>query len=146
MFDCRRELTTRNLYQTRRKGNVKTGVLIFDKELAKKTKDVLFVKISNDGFDLGAQRRVIDKNDLPLALEIIKKYKSALKNGKDFALGKNEKEIAHIVAKEKIAETGEYNLTGERYKENKTKENHKWKNVKVSEIIDLNFGTRITKE
>jgi len=128
------------------KGNVKTGVLIFDKELAKKTKDVLFVKISNDGFDLGAQRRVIDKNDLPLALEIIKKYKSALKNGKDFALGKNEKEIAHIVAKEKIAETGEYNLTGERYKENKTKENHKWKNVKVSEIIDLNFGTRITKK
>ena len=29
----------------------------------------------NDGFDLGAQRRVIDKNDLPLALGIIKRYK-----------------------------------------------------------------------
>ncbi len=128
------------------KGNVKTGVLIFDKELAKKTKDVLFVKISNDGFDLGAQRRVIDKNDLPLALEIIKKYKSALKNGKDFTLGKNEKEIAHVVAKEKIAETGDYNLTGERYKKIVEKVNQKWQSVKVSEIIDLNFGTRITKK
>lgn len=128
------------------KGNVKTGVLIFDKELAKKTKDVLFVKISNDGFDLGAQRRVIDKNDLPLALEIIKKYKSALKNGKDFTLGKNEKEIAHIVAKEKIAETGDYNLTGERYKKIVEQVNQKWQSVKVSEIIDLNFGTRITKK
>lgn len=128
------------------KGNVKTGVLIFDKTLAKKTKDILFVKISNDGFDLGAQRRAIDKNDLPLALEIIKKYKSALKNGIDFTLGKDEKEIAHLVAKEKIAETGDYNLTGERYKETKTQENHKWKNAKINEIIDLNFGTRITKK
>lgn len=128
------------------KGNVKTGVLIFDKELAKKTKDVLFVKISNDGFDLGAQRRVIDKNDLPLALGIIKRYKLALKNGKDFKLDKNEKQIADVIAKEKIAETGDYNLTGERYKKIVEQVNQKWQSVKVSEIIDLNFGTRITKK
>jgi type I restriction enzyme M protein len=128
------------------KGNVKTGVLIFDKALAKKTKDILFIKISNDGFDLGAQRRVIDKNDLPLALSIIKKYKSALKDGNSFDLNDKESEIAHLASKNAIAETGDYNLTGERYKEIKTQENHKWENVKVSEIIDLNFGTRITKK
>ena len=128
------------------KGNVKTGVLIFDKELAKKTKDVLFVKISNDGFDLGAQRRVIDKNDLPLALGTIKRYKSALKNGKDFKLDKNEKQIADVIAKEKIAETGNYNLTGERYKKEVEPVSQKWQNARVSEIIDFNFGTRITKK
>ena len=128
------------------KGNVKTGVLIFDKELVKKTKDVLFVKISNDGFDLGAQRRVIDKNDLPLALGIIKRYKFALKNGKDFKLDKNEKQIADVIAKEKIAETGDYNLTGERYKKIVEQVNQKWQSVKISEIIDMNFGTRITKK
>jgi len=128
------------------KGNVKTGVLIFDKELAKKTKDVLFVKISNDGFDLGAQRRVIDKNDLPLALGIIKRYKFALKNGKDFKLDKNEKQIADVIAKEKIAETGNYNLTGERYKKEVEPISQKWQNIRVSEIIDFNFGTRITKK
>jgi type I restriction enzyme M protein len=57
---------------------VKTSILLFDKETAKTTKNVLFVKIQHDGFDLGAQRREIDKNDLPLALNIIRKFKSTL--------------------------------------------------------------------
>jgi type I restriction enzyme M protein len=127
------------------KGNVKTGVLIFDKELAKKTKDVLFVKISNDGFDLGAQRRVIDKNDLPLASGIIKRYKSALKNGKDFKLDKNEKQIADVIAKEKIAENGDYNLTGERYKDVVELVNQKWPTVELGEVCNIEKGTSITK-
>src|SRR3989344_2510687 len=127
------------------KGNVKTGVLIFDKELVKKTKDVLFVKISNDGFDLGAQRRVIDKNDLPLALGIIKRYKFALKNGKDFKLDKNEKQIADVIAKEKIAENGDYNLTGERYRAVVELANQKWPMVELGEVCDIEKGTSITK-
>ena len=57
---------------------VKTSVLILDKRLAKKSRHILFLKIDNDGFDLGAQRREIDKNDLPLALDIWQKYKDAL--------------------------------------------------------------------
>jgi type I restriction enzyme M protein len=48
---------------------VKTSVLMLDKGLVKKSSHVLFIKIANDGFDLGAQRREQDKNDLPLALE-----------------------------------------------------------------------------
>jgi len=127
------------------KGNVKTGVLIFDKELVKKTKDVLFVKISNDGFDLGAQRRVIDKNDLPLALGIIKRYKFALKKGKDFKLDKNEKQIADVIAKEKIAENGDYNLTGERYKDVVELVNQKWPTVELGEVCNIEKGTSITK-
>ena len=39
-----------------------------DKTLAKKTDNILFVKIENDGFDLGAQRREIQDSDLPQAL------------------------------------------------------------------------------
>lgn len=52
---------------------VKTSILFMDKQLAKKTDKVLFVEVNNDGFDLGAQRRPIDKNDLPKALELINK-------------------------------------------------------------------------
>ena len=44
---------------------VKTSILILDKSLAKKTNTIAFFKIENDGFGLGAQRREIDKNDLP---------------------------------------------------------------------------------
>ncbi|MFN8268267.1 MAG: N-6 DNA methylase [Chitinophagales bacterium] len=57
---------------------VKTSVLLLDKKLAKKSKHILFLKIENDGFDLGAQRREIDKNDLPLALQILEEYKESL--------------------------------------------------------------------
>src|SRR5271157_912449 len=46
---------------------VKTSILIIDKSLAKKTDTIAFLKIENDGFGLGAQRREIDKNDLPQA-------------------------------------------------------------------------------
>ncbi len=38
------------------------------KSLAQKTDKILFVKIENDGFDLGAQRKAIVKNDLTDAL------------------------------------------------------------------------------
>lgn len=46
---------------------VKTSILIFDKSIAKQSETVGFFKIENDGFDLGAQRRAIDKNDLAQA-------------------------------------------------------------------------------
>ena len=54
---------------------VKTSILFLDRERTKKTDKILFVKIQNDGYDLGAQRRVIGKNDLPKALEILNAYK-----------------------------------------------------------------------
>ena len=44
---------------------VKTSVLILDRALAKRTDSIAFFKVENDGFDLGAQRRPIGRNDLP---------------------------------------------------------------------------------
>ena len=44
---------------------VKTSILVLDKSLAKHAPSVAFFKVENDGFSLGAQRREIDKNDLP---------------------------------------------------------------------------------
>jgi type I restriction enzyme M protein len=43
---------------------VKTSILLMDKELAKKKEDILFVKIDNDGFGLGAQRNEIKGGQL----------------------------------------------------------------------------------
>ena len=42
--------------------NVKTSILLMDKTKAKQNDSILFVKVENDGFDLGAQRQPIDKN------------------------------------------------------------------------------------
>ncbi len=44
---------------------VKTSILILDKSLAQQAQTIAFFKVENDGFGLGAQRRAIEKNDLP---------------------------------------------------------------------------------
>jgi type I restriction enzyme M protein len=44
---------------------VKTSILILDKSLAKVADTIAFFKVENDGYGLGAQRRAIEKNDLP---------------------------------------------------------------------------------
>jgi len=125
---------------------VKTSVLLFDNEISKKTKNFLFLKIQNDGFDLGAQRREHSKNDLPLALEIIKKYKSALKNDRDFELDEEENKIAYLVTKEKITKTGDYNLTGDRYKEFIDLTNQKWEMVELGEVCEIYQPKTITSK
>ena len=60
---------------------VKKSILQKDKRL-KNVADFLFVEIKNDGYDLGAQRRLIDKNDLPEAIKIIKEYRNNFINNK----------------------------------------------------------------
>jgi len=84
---------------------VKTSILLLDKRKSKESDSILFVKIENDGFGLGAQRRAIDSNDLPEALKILKSGNA------------DNTEIAHWVEKSKIKESGDWNLSGERYKE-----------------------------
>ncbi len=83
---------------------VKTSILLLDKTKAKNSDSILFVKVDNDGFDLGAQRRAIDNNDLPEALKI-------LESG-----DVENMDIAHWVEKSKIKESGDWNLSGERYR------------------------------
>ncbi|MDI6736363.1 MAG: N-6 DNA methylase, partial [bacterium] len=96
---------------------VKTSILLMDKTLAKKTRNILFVKVENDGFDLGAQRSPISGNDIPHILDILLKYKQEVSKGEEPVVQEEDKIYAHIVAKEKIVASGDYNLSGNRYKE-----------------------------
>ena len=125
---------------------VKTSILLFDTVRSKKTKEILFLKIQNDGFDLGVQRREIDKNDLPYALKIIKKYKSALKDDENFKFDENEKHIVHLVVKDKIVENGDYNLSGDRYKKTENFAKKKWEMVELGEILNYEQPTNYIVE
>ena len=53
---------------------VKTSILLLDKKLARQKKEILFLKVTADGFDLGDQRREIEANDLPEAERIVKAW------------------------------------------------------------------------
>ena len=94
---------------------VKTSILILDKSLAKKSNRIAFFKIENDGFGLGAQRRAIDKNDLPQVQSEIGEYLRRLRAGE--SVDDFEPTQGLIVEKGKLAANGEYNLSGERYRE-----------------------------
>lgn len=109
---------------------VKTSILFMDRQLAKKSDKVLFVEIQNDGFDLGAQRRPIDKNDLPKALELINQWQNAINTQTDFIA---DSKITTLVEKSKLAENGEYNLTASRYKVTQDFSNCKWDMVKLGD-------------
>ena len=60
---------------------VKTSILLIDKTFAKQCDSILFVKLNNDGFDLGAQRREIKGSEIPDVVNIFKDYQ----NGVDVA-------------------------------------------------------------
>ena len=113
---------------------VKTSILLLDKALARRTDRIAFFKVENDGFDLGAQRRPIDEDDLPKVREEIVEYLQGLKEGAGGGESREEptalaaesraeyvvegsqsrRELA--IEKERLAEDGEYNLSGERYR------------------------------
>lgn len=121
---------------------VKTSVLILDKSLAKRSGTIAFFKVENDGFGLGAQRREIDKNDLPQVLAEIDEYLRRVQAGKsatEFQLI-----LGLIVEKEKISANGEYNLSGERYRESGVKRSS-FQLRKFEDVCTLEYGASLPK-
>ena len=96
---------------------VKTSILILDKSLARQSTTVAFFKVENDGYGLGAQRRAIEKNDLPQVQAELAAYLQALRAGTSTGALLALTSTAQIVPKEKIAANGDYNLSGERYRD-----------------------------
>ncbi len=132
---------------------VKTSILLFNNELAKRNTEILFVKVENDGFDLGATKRPINKNDLPQALEIIRKWQSSsviappTEQGAGQASPERAKQsLAIAVSKAKIAETGDYNFSGDRYRIATDYTNAKWPMVAIEGLCDLGRGRVISKK
>ncbi len=115
---------------------VKTSILFFDRAFAKQNKDILFVRVDNDGFSLGAQRTPIKQNDLPEALKIINEYR----DGKDVS----GYERAMVVSKERIAENN-YDLTAAKYIEKETRE-CKYEMVKLGDVCELLNGYAFKSE
>ncbi len=126
---------------------VKTSILILDKSIARQSDTIAFFKVENDGYGLGAQRRAIEKNDLPQVQVELAAYLHALSSqqsiepsppgiSRDLAgvsclpsrllrspiRGQGEGAevevmLGLVVPKEKLAANGDYNLSGERYRE-----------------------------
>jgi len=144
---------------------VKTSILFLDKALAKKTDQILFVKVEADGFDLGAQRRPIDKNDLPDALNTLQSYQQfvnqTLRDSNQTLRDSNqtlrdsfpsdsltvEKSLRVLtVSKTRLAENGDYNLSADRYREVIRSGKQTYPSVALGEIATLYNGRAYKQE
>jgi type I restriction enzyme M protein len=100
---------------------VKTSILFMDRTLARATDKVLFLKISADGFDLGAQRRLNEKNDLPTALQLLESWQQQVREGKgkelSFSAPISSITLPLLVTKSHLAKDGDFNLSADRYRE-----------------------------
>jgi type I restriction enzyme M protein len=113
---------------------VKTSILILDKSLAKKANTIAFFKVENDGFGLGAQRRAIEKNDLPQVKVELDAYLHALRSRQPTV--DLQPTLGLMVPKEKIAANGDYNLSGERYREGDQRSSE-YPHVELGEVVDI---------
>ncbi len=141
---------------------VKTSILLLDKTLARRTDRIAFFKVENDGFDLGAQRRPTDQDDLPQVLGEITGYLQRLRSteaGRDLRLpqtalaaesvadyGSESPKLrdGNIVDKGRVAADGEYNLSGERYVQSLSS-NSEYPMVSLGEVADLLRGITFRK-
>lgn len=117
---------------------VKTSILLMDKEVAKRTKDILFVKIDNDGYNLGAQRTAVKGSQLEEAIALIRQYRATNKLP--------ETSIAHLVSKSELAKNGDYNLSGERYKTTRNIDLSDFPNVTLGECCNILNGSTPLKQ
>ena len=122
---------------------VKTSILLIDKSFARLKDEILFVKLNNDGFDLGAQRREIEGSEIPEIIRIVQKYHA------DFEPQTADDDILHhplvtITSKKKIA-SQDYILVGERYRESNNIIS-KWPLVSIGEVCELRVGGTPSKQ
>lgn len=110
---------------------VKTSILLMDKAIAKQRNEILFVKIDNDGYNLGAQRTAVKGSQLEEAIALTHEF---------VASGEiPDSLIAHAVLRTEIAANGDYNLSGERYRINEII-NSDFELVPLSEIAEISSG------
>lgn len=123
---------------------VKTSILFVDKELADKANHIIFAKVENDGFSLGAQRRPTAQNDLPEVTQqlhdALKQQMEALRKGEVYAPSDGFR-LLNFVPNTKINASGDFNLSGDRYKESVISTNEKWPVASLDETCAIYNGS-----
>jgi type I restriction enzyme M protein len=128
---------------------VKTSILLMDKALARQRKEILFVKIDNDGYNLGAQRTAVKGSQLEEAIALIHSFcHPELVSGSVNEMLKQvqyESFIAHAVLRTEIAANGDYNLSGDRYRTTRNIDLSDFPHVTLGECCNVLNGSTPSK-
>lgn len=115
---------------------VKTSILLIDKTLAKERDSILFVKLNNDGYDLGAQRRKIKGSEIPDVISVFKEYKDGI--------DVNDRKNVIVARKEEIAHQ-DFVLVGDRYIKQQAVVST-WPLLSLGECCELRVGGTPSKQ
>lgn len=110
---------------------VKTSVLFIDKELGKSRDKIAFIKVSADGYDLGASKKPIADNDLPEALDI---FTSWIQGDEIVS------ELLTFVSKTDILQSKDVSLLGDKYKTLDSFLHSKWPMRKLGDVFQIESG------
>jgi len=122
---------------------VKTSILILDASIAQDTKTIAFLKVENDGYGLGAQRKEITENDLPKLEKELADYLEKIRNKKSVDNFKISSGL--IVPKEKISANGEYNFSGDKYRDS-IKKSSDFPQVELGSVCEILNGYAFKSE
>ena len=110
---------------------VKTSILILNKSFNKKTDNIFFYKVNNDGYSLGAQRNKQDSNDIPECISLFQKFLKQ-ETGKD------------TINKKKINSENDFTYAYDKIVLKQTN-NSKYEFKNLSEIADFVRGVTFSK-
>lgn len=115
----------------------KTDILFIENDVAKNSDDVLFLNLRADGFDPGATKRPILENDIPEALEVLKAWREGAKPQSD---------IVAYDSRKSLLDDRDAALNVAKYFRKESKSSSTWPTMPLGEVIQMKFGTRITKK
>ena len=120
---------------------VKTSILFIDKSLAKKANEILFIKVENDGYSLGSQRKELNLSDIPDVIGLLKEFKNKIfGNDLSSTFHENLPLNALLVEKTLIKQNEDYILTAERYRVEDVKQYSNWDIFRLGDICETSSG------
>lgn len=113
---------------------IKTAILLLDKEISKKSKCILNINITNDGYNLGANRTPIKGSQLPAAIEEINLYRNQILDETEITISQS-----NLIEKSKILLNPDTSLNAARYQDNLLS-NSEFEFVPLGDLCDLLNG------
>lgn len=96
--------------------DVKTSILLIDRVLAKKSKNIIFLDIDNDGYEKGNRKREIKDNDISDVSLLLNEYKKIIDDQSKIRKFAEHNAKVFFVEKEEIGKDGQYILRSNKYK------------------------------
>lgn len=119
---------------------VKTSILLLDKKLARTAKEILFLKITADGFDLGDKRNPIGANDLPEAERVVKAWFKAVGEAQAFEPEARGGVTWQAVERKQVLELSGVPLNAERFAGEEAGYDGHHETAKLGDLLEIQSG------